>query len=59
MSYSVAEYVCGWFCDGLQDGEKNDGFISNRFRLVHQRDIRTDRHADDSKGRECNALHFA
>ena len=43
MSYSVAEYVLGWLFYGLQYDEKNGGFISNRFRVVHQREIRDER----------------
>ena len=38
MSYNVAEYVVGWLFNVQHDGRK---FISNRFFLVNQRDIRT------------------
>ena len=41
LSYNVAKYVVGWLFYVLQDGEKNDGYISKCFFVIEERGIQT------------------
>ena len=63
MSYNVIEYVIAWLFMAYKMVKKNYGFISNRFGVIHQPDIRTNTpthgRADDGYRRQRNALHFA